>query len=170
MVVELGIHYVGDAIDTQLQWSPEDIDGTITTFPKLIAYFFDEVLGHKILYASMMLILVCLYIFQYWHPLDLEKKETNYLNTTLLFIYGLIYGIALAFSFMEGQSAFEYLFICLILLVSTLIQVLRIKEKFTIKIKKYPYSIFFIAINAGVILVLLLYVPQIGNSYPFFPQ
>lgn len=169
MFVGLGIHYVGDAIDTQLQWSPEDIDGTLNTFPKLIAYFFDEVLGHKILYLGMMGILTVLFIHQKQNPVRDEKFTTN-LNLSLFPLLGGIYGIALAFSFMEGQSAFEFIFICIIQFSISTIYLLKLNGNFVVKNRKYPFFSFYIVMNAAVFITLLFFIPQISSVYPFFPQ
>ena len=169
LVVGLGIHYTGDAIDTQLQWSPEDLDGSLTTFPKLIAYFFDEVLGHKVLYGGMMLVLTSLLVFQYWSPINNEKKPSN-IDIIILAFFGTIYGIAMGISYMEGQSAFEYLFVCLIQGIIVLVVFNRLKSKISDKIKKYPYFVFFIIFNISVVITLLAFIPQISNVYPFFPQ
>lgn len=169
MFVGLGIHYVGDAIDTQLQWTPEDIDGTLNTFPKLIAYFFDEVLGHKILYLGMMGILTGLFIHQRQNPVTDEKLTTNF-NLILFPLLGGLYGIALAFSFMEGQSAFEFFFICIIQFSISVIYLIKLNGNFVLKNRKYPYFSFYILMNAAVFVTLLFFIPQMSSIYPFFPQ
>ncbi|MHA1271526.1 MAG: hypothetical protein ACTSPY_17165 [Candidatus Helarchaeota archaeon] len=170
MMTGFGIHYVGDAIDTQLQWHPEDIDGTITTFPKLIAYFFDEVLGHKVLYTGIILILLSLFLFQYHHPLSDKNKINNNFILIGYFVFGLVYGIAQTFSFMEGQSAFEFMFICIILFITSLSILIKIKGNFLEKIRKYPFFVFFIIFNGAVFVTLIFFIPQMSSVYPYFPQ
>jgi hypothetical protein len=169
MFVGLGIHYAGDAIDAQLQCSPEDIDGNLNTFPKLIAYFFDEVFGHKVLYLGMMGILTVLFIHQKQNPVD-DEKPTNNINLSLFPFLGAIYGIALAFSFMEGQSAFEFFFICIIQFGISFLYIFKLKGNFLLKNRKYPYFSFYILMNAAVFITLLFFIPQMSSIYPFFPQ
>ncbi len=170
LMVGIGIHYTGDAIDTQLALNPEQIDGTAATFPKLIAYFFDEVLGHKIYYAGMMIFLTSLTVYQIWHKNDKDRAIESNLTLITFPILGAIYGIAQGIAFMEGQSAFEYLIICFIQLIIILIYFFIIQKFSFDEFRLYPYIAFFIAMNVGVIVILMIKIPSMSFIYPFFPQ
>ncbi|MHA1799659.1 MAG: hypothetical protein ACTSVY_14525 [Candidatus Helarchaeota archaeon] len=170
LMVGMGMHYVGDAIDTSLSLSPGDIDYSAAAYPKLIAYFFDEVLGHKVMYAGMMLFLTTLTVYQMWHKRDKDRVIES--NITLLSfpIYGGLYGFAMAIAFMEGQSAFDYLIICFIQLIIILTYYF-IYQKFSVnEFRLYPYIAFFIAMNAAIVITLLILLPTISFVYPFYPQ
>ena len=168
-MVGMGIHHTGDAIDTSLSITPEGIDYSVTAYPKLLAYFFDEVLGHKVEYAGMMLFLTSLTVYQMWHKRDKDRlAEGGWLVTYP--VYGGIFGFAMAIAFMQGQSAMEYLIICLIQLIIITVYYFLIQKFSVDDFRLYPYIAFFIAMNAAVVITLLVLLPTISFVYPFYPQ
>ncbi|NHI94137.1 MAG: hypothetical protein EAX96_16725 [Candidatus Lokiarchaeota archaeon] len=168
-MVGMGIHYTGDAIDTSLSITPAEINYSASAYPKLLGYFFDEVLGHKVEYAGLMLFLTSLSVYQIWHKRDIDMyAEGGWMITFPVF--GGVFGIALAMAFMEGQSAFDYLIICLIQLI-IIVTYFFIVLKFSInEFRLYPYLAYFITMNATFVITLLILLPTISFVYPFYPQ
>jgi len=170
LMVGIGMHYVGDAIDTQLAINPTQISYDAAVFPKLIAYFFDEVMGHKVYYAGLMGFLTCLTVYQMWHKNDKDRAIESNLTLIAFPILGGVLGFAQAVAFMQGQSAFEYLIISFISLITILIYFFIIQKFSVDEFRLYPYIAFFIAMNALIIIGLMINLPRMSFVYPFFPQ
>ena len=168
-MVGLGIHHTGDIIDTSLSITPAGIDYSTAAYPKLIAYFFDEVLGHKVEFAGMMLFLTALTVYQMWHKRDKDRlAEGGWLITFPA--YGGVFGFAMAFALMQGQSAMDYLIICMIQLIIIIAYYFLIQKFSFDEFRLYPYIVFFIAMNAAIVITLLVLLPTISWVYPFYPQ
>jgi len=91
-----GIHLVANSINILYASRgvyPEDLG-------KLV-YFYDEVLGHQILFTGLLGLLALTAIEQFWSK---ESWETNVTGNTVIVSCGLFTGVLLSLALIEGQS------------------------------------------------------------------
>ena len=128
-------------------------------------YWFDEVLGHKLIHFGLYGVLIGLMILQYWH-----RKEINLSKPAKVGLYfwaaaiGAVYSLAGA----EGQAAFDILVISIILSVVILYYV-RFKG---LKLKENPLTHFMLVFSVSIIITLIVYgiIAGFVPGYPFFLQ
>jgi len=93
--VGIGIHFAGNSIH-QLQKE----EGAETGDIHELTYFYDEILGHIILFSGLFGLILSTAIIQYYHP---ESEQIDRSEGLLLGLAGLLFGLGLGWSLVEGQ-------------------------------------------------------------------
>ena len=137
-------------------------------------YYIDEFLGHTLIMIGFFIVLseIC-----FLHTLDLQKRlETDEYSDILLrnkepfwnYIIGIGLGVGTAFTYLEGQSAFLFLFLNPALCALVYIQ----SRKYGIKVKENGLLIMIILMTITFIISVLIWsiVTGIKPYYPFFYQ
>ena len=143
------IHFVGHGF----HWAANAINVTMDNYgnvPEAVhsyAYFLDEILSHKIMYFSVIgLLLLILYVSRdLTYELDSKKKILAELSA-------LIYGFSITVSFIEGQSPYEAIVFGVIALLLPLIYVKGVKETY-----EKPFLRFFFHLGFWIIVWSSLY-------------
>ncbi|MHA1300311.1 MAG: hypothetical protein ACTSO9_12890 [Candidatus Helarchaeota archaeon] len=168
-----GFHYVGDALDTILPFDWIKIclltgnynEAIILFYFKIPAYFFDEVVAHKLEHFGLFGVYSGLALMQYWHPIENELEDRDFY---LLIFLGGIYGVATMIALAEGQAAFEFLFISIGLLIFSIYKIKTLK----IDLRKMPFLSFFVFFLLLIVIITPLWGLFTGfkSYYPFFYQ
>ena len=142
-----GIHFTGNEINNFL-------NGTVE-----IAYLYDEIIGHIIMYSAIAVISVIFAYLQILNPLEnkMEKEEMLYLIGS-----GIFFGIISGFGIMEGQTPYFGYVLAPIAIVIFIGYIIKRK----IDIRKYPLLVYFITELLMMIIFTIIY----ENVYGGFPQ
>ncbi|MHA1380214.1 MAG: hypothetical protein ACTSRG_17710 [Candidatus Helarchaeota archaeon] len=168
-----GFHYVGDALDTILPfdwikicWLTGNInESVILYYFKFPAYFFDEVVSHKLEHLGLFIAYSGLALMQYWHPIEHDMEKIDFYGLVAL---GGAYGVATMIALAEGQATFEFLFISIGLLGFIVYQM----KKLEINLKKMPFLTFFMFFLLMIVITTPIWGITTGIKpyYPFFYQ
>ncbi len=139
----------------------------------LLVYFFDEVLGHKLIYLGVVGFIVSVTILQNYHGYAYSFKRADY---ALYGILGFIFGAGIGASSVEGQAAFEILifsassFLVMIYLFAT--GRIRFTENEANKTRSNPFYAFALLFLLGSVIAILTCGAYFGLKplYPFFTQ
>lgn len=172
-LVAMGMRFIGDAINNMINLNPAALDLSPSNpdlalhYAKLVAYFFDETLSHKILYGAFVGAFVSMAFLQYVYEKD---EEEPLISTIIILILGVLGGIGFGISLFGGQAAFEFLIVAVIILVSLLIfSYVKLKLNF----QKVPMILFTLGFLAAISLTVLIFgivITGVKPVYPFFPQ
>jgi hypothetical protein len=177
----LGMRYVANELHTYTSliplvfpYTPFTIDPlTFTNNLDYLVYFFDEVLGHKLVYLGIIGFIVAGTILQSQHRYQRIFTRRDYYLYAFL---GLLFGLGIGVSVIEGQAAFETiifsssaLIVMLILLAAKKIRLTETDKK---TVKSNPFYAFSLLFFVGTIIAITgcaLYYGMIP-VYPFFMQ
>jgi len=132
---------------------------------EITVYFFDEVLGHKLIHFALITFFIGLMFVQYWHR---KKPELGRWEELGLYFWASIAGTIYAISAIEGQAGFDMLVIsvclCMIILYCLKFKGLNLREN----IFTYFILVFLIALAVTTIIYGMIIGFKLG--YPFFYQ
>lgn len=132
---------------------------------QIAIYFFDEVLGHKLIHTGIIAFLIGCMVLQFWHR---SEEQFSKFDIFGIYFWPSAIGVGYMLALVEGQAAFDILVVSL-----TLIAVILYYMKFKgLKLNENRFThfvfIFLIAIVVSTIVygVITGFVP----GYPFFYQ
>nr|MDO8079500.1 hypothetical protein [Candidatus Freyarchaeota archaeon] len=177
----LGVRYVANElhvytslINLVLPYTPFTIVPlTFTNNLYYLVYFFDEVLGHKLTYLGIIGFIVAGTILQTQHRYKRIFTRRDY---ALYAFLGLLFGLGIGVSVVEGQAAFETiifsssaLVVMLILLATKRIRLTETNKK---TVKSNPFYAFSLLFFVGTIIAITGCAFYFGtmSTYPFFIQ
>lgn len=128
-------------------------------------YFFDEVLGHKLIHCAIMTFLIGLMVVQYWHRSDPQLAKYDIAG---LYVWPFAIGGVYAIAAIEGQAGFDLMVISIVLIIIIAYYVkfkgLNLKENlFTQYVLEFLIAIVIVALIWGLITGFI-------PGYPFFKQ
>lgn len=177
----LGMHYVANELHVYtslfslvLPYTPFTIDPlTFTNNLNYLVYFFDEVLGHKLIFLGIFGFIVMGTILQTKHKYQRIFTRRDY------FIYGflgLLFGLGMGVSTVEGQAAFETIIfsasIIIIMLILLATKKVRLAETNGKTVKSTPFYPFSLLFFVGIVIAIIGCALYFGTmpAYPFFIQ
>ncbi len=128
-------------------------------------YWFDEVLGHKLIHIGLYMFIVGLMIIQYWRRYDPNLK---FYTVVVQYCYPILIGVFYSLAGAEGQAAFE-----LLVISAALIGVILVYMKFKgLKLRENVFIHFVLILSITIIVTLIVYgfVTGFVPGYPFFLQ
>ncbi|MBS7251169.1 MAG: hypothetical protein KIH08_11380 [Candidatus Freyarchaeota archaeon] len=177
----LGMRYVANELHTftyyialVAPYTPFTIDPvTFTNNIYYLNYLFDETLGHKFIYLGIIGFIVAGTILQNQHG---YLRKFTPLDYSLLGFLGLLFGLGIGVSVVEGQAAFETIIFSSSAFIVMVLLLWRGKIHFTETDKQtvrsnpfYAFSLlFFIGNVAAIVVCAAIY--GILPAYPFFIQ
>lgn len=177
----LGMRYVANEIHTYIYfipliapYTPFTIDPvSLTNNIFYLTYLFDEVLGHKFIYLGIIGFIVAGTILQNQHG---YLRKFSRLDYSLYGFLGLLFGLGIGVSVVEGQAAFETiifsssaLIVMAFLLATGRIRMTEINKKTVRSNPFYAFSILFFIGNV-IAIVACAAVFGVMPVYPFFIQ
>ncbi len=145
------------------------LNGLVTTDlgdPLYVAiYWFDEVVGHKLIHLGIFAFLIGCFVIQFWHRIDSEFSKFDWI---LFPFFPSAIGIVYSISAIEGQAGFDLWVISIISIIVILYVVKFRGLKLRENIFTYFVLIFFISLVISTIVYGFItgFVP----GYPFFKQ
>ncbi|MEM2047845.1 MAG: hypothetical protein QXZ06_08185 [Candidatus Jordarchaeales archaeon] len=171
----LAMRYTGNELHAYISLTPPSILLPITPQANtyFLVYFFDEVLGHKLIYLGVVGFIVSVTILQNYHGYMWSFKRTEY---ALYGFIGLLFGAGIGVSSVEGQAAFEILIFSVssFLVMAYLLATGRIRftEKHQKNVRSNPFYAFSLLFLLSSIVAILACGAYFGLKplYPFFTQ
>lgn len=177
----LGMRYVANELHTYTSlltlvapYTPFTLNPvTFTNNIYYLNYLFDEVLGHKFIYLGIIGFIVAGTILQNQHG---YQREFTRLDYALLGILGLLFGLGIGVSVVEGQAAFETLIfsssaliVMVILLAKKKIRMTETNGKTVIS---HPFFAFSLLFFIGTVISIAGCAAYFGimPAYPYFIQ
>lgn len=171
----LAMRYTGNELHTYISLTQTSVLLPITPQANtyFLVYFFDEVLGHKLIYLGVVGFIVSVTILQNYHGYTWSFKRTEYALYGLL---GFLFGAGIGVSSVEGQAAFEILifsassFSAMVYLLAT--ERIKFTEKHHKGVRSNPFYAFSLLFFLGSIVTILACGAYFGLKpfYPFFTQ
>jgi hypothetical protein len=128
-------------------------------------YYFDEVLGHKLIHFGIVAFLIGGMITQYWHQKDSQLSRLDLFG---LYFWPSAIGIVYALALVEGQAGFDFLVISVVLIVIILYCV-KFKG-FKLKNNVFTYFILIYLISTVISMIVYGCITGFKPGYPFFYQ
>ncbi len=171
----LAMRYTGNELHVYISLSPPSILLPVTPQANtyLLVYFFDEVLGHKLIYLGVVGFIVSVTVLQNYHGYMWHFKQAEYV---LYGVLGLLFGAGIGASSVEGQAAFEILLFSvssfIVMLYSLLTGRIRFTERHQEKVRSNPFYAFSLLFFLGSVVAILACGVYFGLKpfYPFFTQ
>lgn len=180
-LVGLGMRYVANELHVYTSLIPLVLPYTPFTIVPLtftnnlnyLVYFYDEVLGHKFIYLGIIGFIVAGTILQTQHRYQRIFTRRDY---ALYAFLGLLFGLGIGVSVVEGQAAFETIIFSSSALVAMLILLgtkrIRLTETNRNTVKSNPFYAFSLLFFVGTIIAITGCAFYFGtmSAYPFFIQ
>ncbi|MHA1263960.1 MAG: hypothetical protein ACTSRS_01895 [Candidatus Helarchaeota archaeon] len=134
---------------------------------EIAIYWFDEVLGHKLIHFAIYAFFIGCFVLQYWH-----RREANLTKFGIagMYFWAAAIGVIYSFAALEGQAGFD-LMIFSIVLIGIILYYVRFKGlKLKENIFTYFALIFFVSLTITTIVYAIVFLDQLVAGYPFFPQ
>ncbi|NVM29382.1 MAG: hypothetical protein HWN65_11130 [Candidatus Helarchaeota archaeon] len=132
---------------------------------QVAVYWFDEVLGHKLIHFGIIAFIIGLMVVQYWHRMDSQYTK---FQTAGLYFWAVAIGGIYMLATIEGQAGFDVMVIS-IALIAIILYYMRFKG---LKLKENVFTHFVLIFLISMVLTAILYGVIFGleSGYPFFPQ
>ena len=131
----------------------------------IAVYWFDEVLGHKLIHFGVFAFLIGCMVFQFWHRRDPKLSKVQVVG---LYFWAATIGAVWCFAAAEGQTAFDVMVINIIV-----IPIILFCMKFRgLKLKENPLTHFVLIFMVSIIITGVTYGILSGwlPGYPFLQQ
>ena len=168
------LHVYTSLITLVLPYTPFTISPlTFTNNILYLTYLFDETLGHKFIYLGIIGFIVAGTILQGQHGYQRIFTRMDY---SLYAILGLLFGLGIGVSVVEGQAAFETIIfsssalIIMAILLAT--KKIRLTEKTKTKVTSNPFYAFSLLFFIGNVIAITALAAYFGImlTYPYFIQ
>lgn len=134
---------------------------------EILVYWFDEVLGHKLIHFGVMAFMIGLMVVQNWHRVD---KQYTKIETIGLYFWAVVIGIIYMVATIEGQAGFDIMVIAIVLIAIILFCMIFKGLKLKENVLTHFILIFLISIVLTAIIYGIIFFPLMAPGYPFFPQ
>ncbi|MBS7288538.1 MAG: hypothetical protein KIH01_07285 [Candidatus Freyarchaeota archaeon] len=171
----LAMRYTGNELHAYTSLTPPATLLPITPQANtyFLVYFFDEVLGHKLIYLGIVGFIVSVTILQNYHGYTWPLKRADY---ALYGALGFLFGAGIGASSVEGQAAFEIIifsassFSVMAYFLAT--KRMQLVEKSPKGVRSNPFYAFSLLFLLGLITAILACGAYFGLKpfYPFFTQ
>lgn len=128
-------------------------------------YYFDEVLGHKLIHAGIIAFLIGGMALQFWHRNDLQLSKVDLFG---VYFWPSAIGVGYMLTLVEGQAAFDILVTSIILIAVILFYIKFKGLKLNENVFTHFVLVFLIAIVVSTIVFGLI--TGFKPGYPFFYQ
>jgi len=132
---------------------------------EIAVYWFDEVLGHKLIHIGLFAFLIGCMVFQFWNRKD---PQLSFIQVFGLYFWAAAIGVVWCFAAAEGQAAFDFMVISFIVILIILFYM-----KFRgLKLKENPLTHFVLIFMVSLIITGVAYGFYSGwlPGYPFLQQ
>ena len=131
----------------------------------IMIYWFDEVLGHKLIHFGLMAFMIGLMVVQYWHRVDPQYTK---FQTVGLYFWAVVIGAVYIVATIEGQAGFDIMVLAIVL-IAIILYYMKFKG---LKIKENVFTHFFLIFLISMVLTAILYgiITGFKPGYPFFHQ
>jgi len=136
-----------------------------TTALQIAVYYFDEVLGHKLIHFGIAAFLIGGIITQYWHQKDPQLSRFELFG---LYFWPSGIGIVYALALIEGQAGFDFLVISVVL-IAIILYYIKFKG-LILKDNIFTYFVLIYLISTVISIVLYGVITGFKPGYPFFYQ
>lgn len=145
-----GMNYGANIISHYLQGAGETL--------KSVVFFYDEVLSHKLMFAGLFSLFAAGMLLQISRPFSFKMHKDD---EVILGVCGILFGLGLAASLLEGQSPYIGLGAAIIFLPVLLFH--HQKHSLKIVIRKYPLNYFLALICLTILVFFALYFSHYGS-------
>lgn len=124
-----------------------------------LIYFYDEILGHFLMYMSLAIAIYCLIIIQFYYPIKEKMSQNDFISLSILAIP---MSLILSYALIEGQSVL----LGFLNSIFSSFLIFYFLQSLKQEIHKYPFIYFILVLNIVIFLFLALY----GWFYGGWPQ
>ena len=142
------------------------ISGDISSDPLYIAiYYFDELLGHKLVHIGIYGFLIGLMVVQFWHRGD---PELSYYDKVGIYLWPTAIGGVYAITVIEGQAGFDFWILSLVL-IGVIVYYIKFKG---LKLRENLFIHIVLVLSIAFVISTIVYAGITGlkPGYPFFFQ
>jgi len=154
------MHAVGNVLDG-FEGNPPNPVGDI----QIAIYFFDEVLGHKLIHAGIIAFLIGCMVLQFWHQID---EQLSKLDIFGVYFWPSAIGVGYMLALVEGQAAFDIL-VTSLALIAVILYYIGFKG---LKLSKNRFTHFVLILLVAFVISAIIYgfITGFVPGYPFFKQ
>ncbi len=148
IIISIALFFEGHGLNHSANYIGYFIDKSTSATLKSVIYFYDEILSHKILFSGLFGLFAAGMLLQISRPFSFKMHKDD---ETALGICGILYGLGLGTSLLEGQSPYIGIIASAIFVPALIFH----HQKHTLKvvIRKYPLN-YFLALTCITILIL----------------
>lgn len=132
---------------------------------QIAIYYFDEVLGHKLIHIGIIAFLIGGMVLQFWHRIDLHLSKVDLFG---VYFWPSAIGAVYMLTLVEGQAAFDLLVISLVLIAIILYYI-----KFRgLKLSENVFTHFVLVLLVAIVVSTIVFgiITGFKPGYPFFYQ
>ncbi len=132
---------------------------------EIAIYWFDEVLGHKVIHCAISAFWVGCIVLQYWHRKEMKVPLYQLAGR---YFWAIAIGAVIALAAAEGQAAFDLMIINIVFIAILLFLFLSKK----LKLRENPLSYFLLIYFCSMVITVIIYGFISGwlPGYPFLLQ
>ena len=157
IIISIALFFVGQGMNYSANDISFELQGASQTLKNLV-YFYDEVFSHKLIYAGLFGLFLAGILLQISRPFKLKMHADDEIT---LGVCGILYGLGLGASLIEGSSAYIGLAASIIFIPALILH----HKKHTLKVVIRHYTLnYFLALACITILVFFaLYYAHYGS-------
>jgi hypothetical protein len=132
---------------------------------QIAIYFFDEVLGHKLIHAGIFAFLIGGMVLQFWHRNDLHLSKMDLFG---VYFWPSAIGAVYMLTLVEGQAAFDVLVISLVL-IAIILYYMKFRG---LKLSENVFTHFVLVLCVAIVVSTIVFgiITGFKPGYPFFHQ
>ncbi len=132
---------------------------------QIAIYYFDEVLGHKLIHAGIIAFLIGGMVIQFWHRTNLQLSKVDLFG---VYFWPSAIGAGYMLTLVEGQAAFDVLVISLIL-IAVILYYIKFRG---LKLEENIFTHFVLVLLIAIVVSTIVFglITGFKPGYPFFYQ